>query len=331
MNHEQFTAMISSLFRVTCLALAIAATSVCAAPVEYAGRGIYHFASASGCPFAGSAAETDCNRVALDVADIHVRIDPGNHTIVFSGKANHSSSDVLGDVLLQGSGVDADGQRVPLSAHLILRRSGMKWHRDVYAHVPVQGRFTNVQIDPYRIRVREGKNESDVLTPDEARALFERPSFAAQLGWYFVQVRATDLHRPSADDITIGLGVGRLSSPVARASFTSSAPTGTDLAHMLAGSTWAIQFDVLSDHIPVWAAQRELFLFGLDGSPLVHDMLVHGFRKHDQLEIGARNGHGYLRVNGHEQPFTGSAASARAFMQESFIGLILGWHHHDAA
>jgi len=324
--------MIPSILRIASLAslttIVIAGTSaasVHATPVQYAGRGIYHFASHSGCPFPDSG-NADCNRVALDAPDVHASVDQNNRTIVFSSNVNHPAHDVLGDVLLQGSGIDANGQRVPLSAHVLLRRSGTKWNRDVYAHVPERSKFTQVRIDPYRIRVQEGKNQLDVFTPGEMRALFEHPSVASRLARYFVQVSATDPQHPSGEDLTIGLGVDRLSKSVARVRFTSSAPNGSDVSHALAGNTWAIQFDALSDHIPVWAARRELFLFGLDGSPLVKGILAHGLRKHDQLEFGMRNGKGYLRVNGKEQAFAGASASAHTFMQESFIGLILGWH-----
>ncbi|RQQ61935.1 hypothetical protein [Burkholderia stagnalis] len=315
--------------RLACLAVVAAATSAHAAAVEHAGRGVFHFASESGCPFAGNAA-TDCNRIALDARDVRANVDTRNHAIVFASDPNHHASEVLGDVLLQGSGVDADGQRVPLSVHVLLRRSGVKWNRDVYVHAPVRGKFADVRIDPYRIRVREGDGERDLLTPEDTRALFERPSFAARVARYFVNVRATDPKRASGDDITIALGVGSLSKSVARASFTSSEPGHAEIERALAAGTWAIRFDALSDHIPVWVAQRELFLFGLDQSPLVDAMRTRGFRKHDRIELGARNGSGYLRVNGREEPFAGAAAAGRAFLQESFIGLILAWHRAAA-
>ncbi|MEK8043893.1 hypothetical protein AAB986_36520, partial [Burkholderia contaminans] len=237
---------------------------------------------------------------------------------------------VLGDVLLQGTGVDGDGRRVPLGVHVLLRRDGVKWDRDVYVHAPVHGRFTDVRIDPYRVRVKEGEAERDVLTPDETQALFAHPSLASRLARHLVKVSATDPKQPSADDITIALGVGGLTKSVARASFTSNAPHDADVDRALASGTWTIRFDALSNHIPVWVAQRELFLFGLDGSALVKDMLTRGFRKNDRIEFGARDGNGYLRVNGREEAFAGATASAHAFMQESFIGLILGWRRDPA-
>ena len=316
--------------RIACLALLAASVGANAAPVDRAGRGIYHFMSRSGCPFANAAA-SDCNRIALDAPDGHASIDTDAHAIVFSSDANRRTKDVLGDVLLQGTGVDADGRRVPLSVHVLLRRDGRKWDRDVYVHAPVHGSFTDVRIDPYRVRVKDGDRERDVLTPDETLALFAHPSLASRLARHLVKESATDPKQPLADDITIALGVGGLTKAVARASFTSNAPHDADVDRALASGTWSIRFDALSNRIPVWVAQRELFLFGLDGSALVKDVRERGFRKNDRIEFGARDGSGYLRVNGREEAFAGAAASAHAFMQESFVGLILGWRRDPAA
>lgn len=316
--------------RLACLAIAAAGTGAHAAPVEHAGRGVYRFASASGCPFTAAAA-TDCNRIALGAPDVRASVDASGQAIVFSSDANRRTSDVLGDVLLQGNGVDADGRRVPLSVHVLLRRSGQKWNRDVYVHAPVRGKFTDVRIDPYRIRVKEGASERDVLVPEDMRALLEHPSLTTRLARHFVEVRATDPRHPAGDDITIALGIGRLSKAVARASFTSSEPNDRDIGHVLASGTWSIRFDALSSHIPEWVARQQLFLFGLEDSPLVRELRARGFGKHDRLELGARNGNGYLRVNGQEEALAGAAAAGQAFLQESFIGLILGWHRGLAA
>ncbi|WP_241022631.1 MULTISPECIES: hypothetical protein [Burkholderia] len=321
--------MSSFVTRVACVALFAASVGAHAAPVDHAGRGIYHFSSQSGCPFT-NAATADCNRVALDAPDVHASIDTDAHAIVFSSDSARRTKDVLGDVLLQGTGVDGEGRRVPLSVHVLLRRDGAKWDRDVYVHAPVHGTFTDVRIEPYRVRVKEGEGERDVLTPDETLALFAHPSLASRLARHLVKVSATDPKQPFADDITIGLGVGGLTKAVARASFASNAPHDADVDRALAAGTWTIRFDALSNHIPAWVARRELFLFGLDGSALVKDMRTRGFRKNDRIEFGARDGNGYLRVNGREEAFAGAAASAHAFMQESFIGLILGWRRDPA-
>lgn len=318
--------------RLACLALAFAAMGTMAAeaaPVDHTGRGIFHFASASGCPFA-SANATGCNRIALDVPDVHASVDTATHTIVFSGGAGHLDDEVLGDVLLQGNALDEQGQRVPLSLQVLLRRSGLAWNRDPYVHTPVRGNLTDIHIDPYRIDVREGDATRTLMTPEDAHVLLEHPSLAARLASHFVQVYATDPQHPSGDDITIALGLGSLSKAVVRVSFTSGAPRNADINPVLTSGTWAIQFNVLSSHIPVWVVRRELFLFGLDHSPLTQAMSAQGFQADDQIEMGARNGKGYLRVNGREEPFTGAATSGYAFLQESFMGLILAWYHNPA-
>ena len=339
MKHINFSRPPKSAFSTRIASFALAAFGLCAAsvhaaPAELSGRGVFHFASKSGCPLAASGTQADCNRIALDSPGVHASVDAGAGAIVFASDATRRSDEVLGDVLLQGSGVDADGQRVPLSVHVLLRRSGDQWKPDVYAHAPERGKFSDVRIDPYRVSVREAGGERTVLTADEVRALFERPSLASRVARQFVEVEPTDARRPSGDDITIALGVGRLSKAVARAKFSSAeaqAPNAGGLDRALATGTWSIEFDALSSQMPLWAVQRELFLFGLDGSPLVGALRSRGFQKGDKLELGARKGTGYLRVNGHEEAFAGAAASARAFLQESFIGLILAWHRAGAA
>lgn len=299
-----------------------------AAPIEHVGRGIYHFASQSGCPFE-DAAQTQCNRLTLDMQDVSASIDTDAHVITFISAANHEADDVLGDVLLQGSGVSDKGLRVPLSVMVMLHRDGASWKTDVYARAPVTGKFTDVKLDPYHIRGRTGEvagSERDLLTPEDARKLFEHPSFAARLARHLVKVKPTDSAQPNNGDITISLGVGALSKAVARARFTSGGVHDANIDHLLSSGAWSIQIDALSNHIPAWTTRRELFLFGLDGRPILEDLHAHGFRKNDHLEFGMRDGQGYLRFNGQEEAFPGAAASGRSFMQESFIGLILGWN-----
>ncbi|MDR2838719.1 MAG: hypothetical protein LBV49_09210 [Azonexus sp.] len=323
--------MISFSFRLAAaLALSLSGMSAHADPAEYAGRGIYHFASTSGCPFA-SPAQTDCNRVTLDVADVRASVDTDRHVIVFASSARHAKDEVLGDVLLQGSGVDAKGRRVPLSVQMLLRRDGDQWRPDIYARSPTGGKFRDVHFDPYRVSGQEKNGERDLLTPDKARQLFERPSLAARLASTFVAVRPTDPERPSGADITIGIGLGQLSVAVARVSFASPEPAAMEIDRVLASGDWAIDFAALSNKIPLWAAQRQLFLFRLDGSPQVKDMLINGFHKGDRIELGVRNGQGYLRVNGQEAAFADAALAGQAFMQESFMGLIVGWHRMTEA
>lgn len=314
---------------VTCSTL-----SAYAEPIAHTGRGVYHFASHSGCPFPALTKAQDCNRIVLDAPDVQASIDTTAHAIVFSSSSQHREKEVLGDVLLQGSGVDARGARVPLRIRVLLRRDGQKWEPDIYTHAPVRGRFSDVQIDAYRIHVKEGDGDSgaerELLTPEQIRALLERPSLATRFARQFVKVAPSNRQQPSADDITISLGLGRLSKAVARTRFVSDAPQDTDLETALASGNWSIRLDALSSQIPLWVVQRELFTLGLEDSALVETLRQRGLQKHDRVELGVQAGKGFLRVNEDQEEFAGALASAQSFMRESFMGLILGWSHDFA-
>lgn len=327
MKTDSIASLCSYITGLVLLSLSIQAY---ATPSEFAGRGVYHFASINGCPpdllGAGNHLNAQCNRVALDVADARASVDPESLTILISADAAHDSKTVIGDVLLHGSGIAADGQRVPLSLHVLLRRSGKVWKPDTYVHAPVRGQFTDIVMPLYRINVLEGSTERVLFTAEQARDVLAHPSVAARLASYFIAVRPSDVKDPAANDITISLGVGRLSKSLMRASFTAQEPDTGDLNTLLVNGTWGLKLQALSSHIPVWVVQRQLFIFGLEDSPLLQDVRRRGLNKLDTLEFGALNGNGYLRLNGREEAFSGAAASGYAFMQDSFIGLILAWH-----
>ncbi|QJI43963.1 hypothetical protein HKK52_24375 [Pseudomonas sp. ADAK2] len=332
MKTDSFASRCSYLTALVLLSLSIQAS---ATPAEFTGRGVFHFASTEGCPpdlMGGTTGNNaQCNRIALDLPDARASLDTEAHTIVISAYAAHDSKTVIGDVLLHGSGIASDGQRVPLSLHVLLRRSGKTWKPDTYVHSPVRGKFDDIVMPPYRISVREGSTERVLFTAKQARDVLAHPSLAARVANYFVAVRPSDAQNPSANDITIALGVGKVSKSLMRAGFTSDESTSTDLNQLLTNGSWGLKLQALSSHIPVWVVQRQLFIFGLEDSPLLQDVREHGFNKQDTLEFGARNGKGYLRYNDREEAFPGAATSGYAFMQDSFIGLILAWHRKPQA
>ena len=333
MKTDSIASRCSFMMGLVLLSLSI---QVNATPSEFTGRGVFHFASSDGCPLdlmgsTGNNINAQCNRIALDVPDAHASLDTESHTILISAGAAHDSETVIGDVLLHGSGIASDGQRVPLSLHVLLRRSGKNWKPDTYVHSPVRGKFDDIVMPPYRISVREGSTERVLFTAEQARDVLAHPSLAARVASYFIGVRASDAKNLSANDITISLGVGKLSKSLMRASFTSEEPNTTDLNQLLANGSWGLKLQALSSHIPLWVVQRQLFIFGLEDSPLLQDVRQRGLNKHDTLEFGALNGKGYLRLNGREEAFSGAATSGYAFMRDSFIGLILAWHRKPEA
>ncbi len=305
-----------------------------AAPLDFTGRGVWHFASASGCPPGGlGATHAECNRIAIDLPDGRAAVDADKRTIVFSSDATQKDETMVGDVLLHGSGISEQGQRVPLSLHLLLRREGKQWDLDSYVHVPVGGKFTNVTIDPYEISVLEGAKKRVLVTPERARRLFAEPSLRRRLARALVSVHpTTSAGKPVQDDITVALGLGRVTTSVMRVGFTSGDPASAgDLERTFKGGNWAIRLEALSNRIPLWVVQRQLFLFGLDTHPAMRTVAKAGFKEHDTLTFGTRGGKGFVGWNGQESAFDGAAASGHAFLQESFMGLILAWQHGRAS
>jgi len=302
-----------------------------AAPFELSGRGVYHFTSASGCPAGGdAAANVDCNRIAVDLPEAKAAVDTVSRQILFSSGPVGKDT-VVGDVLLQGSGIATDGQRVPLSLHVLVRRKGEQWEMETYVHAPVEGNFAQVSMDPYEIVVQDGPHARTIMAPEDVGKLFAEPTLRKRLARSVVSVRSSNGSDPVTAGITVGLGFGKLSKSLLRAVFKptgTSSPVGVDQAFR--SGDWEIELDALSSHIPRWVVQRELFLFGLENQPVLRSVQDGGFKKHDTLAFGARDGKGYVRFNGRETPFDGAVRSGHAFMQESFMGLILTWRRDQS-
>lgn len=323
--------MHSALARSRILRLAIALIAggcTAAGAADFEGRGIFAFQSHSGCPFAALSPAGDCHRVALDDRDTRATLDSTTHTIRFRNTRLYGEKTVVGDVLLQGSGQARDGQRVPLTFHALLSRSGKQWSISNHAHAPVSGTFSDIRIDPYQVVVNEGNGERVLLTPAQIHKAVAQPSLAARLVKAFVQVKDNRADTAGNPDITIALGLDRLSKRVARAQF--EAPAGASGARLspsqaLQSGNWRLQLEALSSQIPHEVMQRELFLYGLDTHPALQPVMQKGWGKHVTLQLGAIDGKGYVSYAGQRHPFAGADAAARGILQGSFVGLILGW------
>lgn len=62
---------------------------------------------------------------------------------------------------------------------------------------------------------------------------------------------------------------------------------------------------------------------------LLQPLLQRGFRKNETLAIGAAGGKGFVRYDGQQREFAGADATARGFLQGSFLGLVLGWQQQQ--
>lgn len=313
----------------TGLALAFASAFALANAADFTGRGVFNFKSDSGCPFGSLAAAGDCNRLALDDADTRAALDSAAHAIRFTNTRSYGEKTIVGDVLLQGSGQARSGQRVPLTFHALLSRSGTEWSVSSHAHSPVGDEFGDIRIDPYQVIVNDGSAERVVLTPAQITEALAKPSLTARLANVLVQVNDNRTGGAKDADITIGLGLSKASKSVARARFHAPGAKGRELAEAMQQGNWTLELQALSGQIPRQVVQRDLFLYGLESQSLLQPLLQRGFRKNEKLVLGATNGKGYVRYDGQQREFAGADAAARAFLQDSFIGLVLGWQQQQ--
>ena len=310
--------------------LLLAGACATAGAADFTGRGVFNFKSDSGCPFAALAGPAnECNRLALDDADTHAALDSAAHTIRFANPRSYGEKTIVGDVLLQGSGQSRAGQRVPLTFHALLSRSGNEWSVSSHAHSPIGDEFSDIRIDPYQVVVIDGSAERVVLTPAQISETLAKPSIAARLANEIVQVQDNRTGGSKDADITVGLGLSRASKSVARAHFRAPSAKGSELSEAMRQGNWTLELQALSGQIPRQVVQRDLFLYGLESQSLLQPLLQRGFRKNEKLVLGASGGKGYVRYDGQQREFAGADASARAFLQDSFIGLVLGWQQQQ--
>jgi hypothetical protein len=314
--------------------LVLAGACVTAGAADFTGRGVFNFKSDSGCPFSALAGPAnECNRLALDDADTRAALDSAAHTIRFANPRIYGEKTIVGDVLLQGSGQSrssqGNGQRVPLTFHALLSRSGNEWSVSSHAHSPIGGEFSDIRIDPYQVVVIEGSAERVVFTPAQIGETLSKPSIAARLANEIVQVQDNRTGGATDADITVGLGLSRASKSVARARFRAPSAKGGELSEAMRQGNWSLELQALSGQIPRQVVQRDLFLYGLESQSLLQPLMQRGFRKNEKLVLGAAGGKGYVRYDGQQREFAGADASARAFLQDSFIGLVLGWQQQQ--
>lgn len=320
----------SLLARRAALGLALAGAFTLASAADFAGRGVFNFKSDAGCPFAALAgAGNDCNRLALDEPETRAALDGAAHTIRFTNTRSYAEKTIVGDVLLQGSGQARSGQRVPLTFHALLSRSGTDWSISSHAHSPIGGEFNDIRIDPYQVVVNEANTDRVVLTADQVIEALAKPSLTARLANVLVQVDDNRTDGAKDADITIGLGLSKASKSVARARFHAPAAKGRELAEAMQRGNWTLELQALSGKIPRQVVQRDMFLYGLESQSLLQPLLQRGFRKNEKLVLGAAGGKGFVRYDGQQREFAGADTAARAFLQDSFIGLVLGWQQQQ--
>ena len=103
-----------------------------------------------------------------------------------------------------------------------------------------------------------------------------------------------------------------------------------DLAKALQHGDWTLELQALRSRLPLSVIQRDLFLFGMEQVELLQPLREAGFAKHDKLLLGARDGKGYLSFRGQQVDYPQAGTAAQAFLQDSFIGLVLSGQQHTS-
>ena len=286
----------------------------------FTGRGIYAIDSASGCPFAEADAK-GCNRIAVDDRATRVSVDRATGNIRWHNSKDYDDKTVLGDVLLQGSADSEDGRRVSVSFHMVISKEGQDWKVSRHVHSPVLGRFRNVRMDAYTVEAGTDAKEP-LLTPAQLFRLMEQPGLSTRIAEELVEIRDSR-GADHAPDITIALGRSPAAVPVLRARLLAPA-SSTSIPAMLQQESWSVELQALSGKIPTSVLRRELFLYGLDRVPMLQTVMKHGLAKRESLVIGAHKGEGYLSFGGKRQAFAQAAQVNQRYLQQSFVGIILG-------
>jgi hypothetical protein len=296
-----------------------------ASATDLKGRGSHYFPSTSGCPLPEvSMRPLMCNRIGLDDQATTATVDMSAHQIHFNNARSYVEKTIVGDVLLQGSALDERGRQVPVSVHLKLSKSRDRWSFSGHAHAPVKGAFSAVRIDPYLVDVPTASGRRVLVSSEQITKLVSDPSLAARLSSHVVQVRDNRGANTGDADITIALGAGKVAKPVMRARLHSDPQGGGGASGLLAHGTWSFELEALTGKIPNGVVQRELFLYGLSEESMLKPLMQRGFAAREKLIIGAVNGQGYLRYGDQQQTFAAAGDAAAAFLQQSFIGLVLG-------
>jgi hypothetical protein len=303
--------------------------SMHAGATEFQGAEVFTFSGDTNCPFAIGSDKNSCRRVAL--ADVATRAEvlPEKHQILLGNSQKYAKKTLIADVFLPAKAKDEKGNEVPLILHAKISKTGNRSMTiSAHGHAPVHGPFHAVTMESWQILADNGQKESKILFSEkQALSTLANPSLAARVAREFVDVQDNRPgNKQGKPDITIRVGLGKLSAPVMRSRLDAPESSNLDeFHHTLQSGSWSLQLEALSNSIPLAVAQHELFLYGLDQHPLVQTMRHSGFKKGDSLIVGAKNGEGYLSVGGQTSAFPAASQSAMRYMDISFIGLILAW------
>jgi len=302
---------------------------------RFEGRGVHYFEGAVRSPLAGigSRADRASNRLALDDEKSTVEVDRDAHRIVLTNTHAYRSRQLVGDLLFLCSAETATAKQVACGVHLKIEKKGERFKTELHPHPTTREKIRSVTLEPFTVVLRNGKKDVTALTPEQAKKAILEPELTARLANIALQVtdhlegKQIDPAKAGARlvDLSLGFGTKKLNLEVARIEVVSLDAANAQLvaqgalAEMLARGAWEFRINAVT---PILKSEfeRDLFLFGLDGVPLLEPLKRQGLRRGEALVVGLRDGKGYVRYAGRTAEIERPADVARAYLEFHFIG-----------
>lgn len=308
-------------------------------PEVYRSRGIYYLAGRVTCPLAGvgSRPADASNRLVVDDADTEVTIDRNTARITVRNDRSYATKTSVADLLFLADGIARDGARSPFSIHLKVFKKGRKYEVDLHRHLRNQTPMVRADYEPFTVIAIDGGKSTTLLDPERADRLITKPSLALRIVKALMAMTdhvegvTQDPVKPGyrVADLSVGFGAFGLNHMMARAQLVSLDAANAPLIErgsvpdMLRDGAWELKLTALAEKWLAEVVQRDMFLFGLDGIPLLHDVTAHGLRKGQTLAFRFRKDGGEVVLDGVSAPLPGAHDIARAYIEFHMLGGLL--------
>ncbi|MDB4964254.1 MAG: hypothetical protein JWP01_4253 [Myxococcales bacterium] len=291
------------------------------------------------CPLAGVGrrAADASNRLVVDNPATEVTIDRAAGRLTIRDDRACAEKTVLVDLVWLAEGSDGCGSAVPFTIHLEVTKTGHTYAIDLHTHEPPGMPRARVSYEPFEIVAIDGTGREVLVDHRRLASVAATLSLARRLAMAMTTTR-DHLAGVKQDPATVGyrvvdrsIGVGALGRGLllVRAKLTSLDASNArliarrSLADMLREGTWELSLEALTERWLPELIQRDLFLFGLDGFPLLETVRHAGLRVHQTLAFRCVAGAGELRLDGATAALPESLDIARAYLEFHMLGRMI--------
>jgi len=304
-------------------------------------RGVRYFPGRVVCPLAGvgSRGANESNRLALENDDSEVTIDRRARRITVTNSRRYPEKTLIADLEFLADAKARSGARSPIAIHLEIFKKEKTLSLDLHRHLRTQEPLVDADFEPFDVIVEGGPRPETVYTTERALTLVREPSFTHRVVKAFMAKR--DNTRGSTDDpgrkgyrvadLSLGFGALGLAWMLVRAELRSLDGANAALirqgsvAAMLREGAWELSLTALSDKLSS-IVQRDLFLFGLDGEPLLEPVMTRGLGAGETLSFRFQKGEGEIGLGGKSARMDGAIDVARAYLEFHLLGGLLCEH-----